>query len=38
MLKLSILRRPRSIAKKQYSNWNINVGTVKKSQATIVSR
>src|SRR6266498_99541 len=28
-------RRPCSITKKQYSSWNVNVGTVKKSKATM---
>jgi hypothetical protein len=38
MLKCSTLRRPCSITKKQYSNWNVRVGTVKKSKATTTSR
>src|SRR5437763_15022136 len=36
-LKCRILRRPWSMTKTQYSNWNVNVGTVKKSEATMTS-
>ena len=36
-LKCRILRRPCSMTKKQYNNWNVNVGTVKKSKATMTS-
>src|SRR5215831_12491782 len=37
-LQCRILRRPCSMTKKQYNSWNVNVGTVKKSNATIASR
>jgi hypothetical protein len=38
MLKCNTLQRPCSITKKQYSSLNVNLGTVKKSNATITSR
>ena len=37
-LQCRILLRPCSMTKKQYSNWNVSVGTVKKSKAAITSR
>jgi hypothetical protein len=38
LLKCRTLRGPCSITKKQYRTWNVSVGTVKKSKATISSR
>ena len=37
-LKCRTLRRPCSMTKRQYRSWNVSVGTIKKSKATITSR